>query len=95
MGAMAGDDAGNVWFGFSNKLVKWDGNGYQRFSFPNGTHGASETTMSVRGGHVWLGGMGGVELFTNGQFHLVALEGRGSAGQNFRGAGNGRPASCG
>ena len=34
LGAMTGDEAGNVWFGFSNYLVEWDGNGYQRFSFP-------------------------------------------------------------
>jgi signal transduction histidine kinase/ligand-binding sensor domain-containing protein len=71
MGAMAGDGAGNVWFGFSNNLVKWDGSGYQRFSFPNGAHGASETTMSLRGEHVWLGGTGGVELFTKGHFYLM------------------------
>jgi hypothetical protein len=29
IGAMAGDDAGNVWFGFSNHLVRWDGRDYR------------------------------------------------------------------
>ena len=71
LGAMAGDNAGNVWFGFSNNLVKWDGSAYQRFSFPNGARGVSESTMSVRGDHVWLGGSGGIELFTQGHFYLL------------------------
>jgi signal transduction histidine kinase len=71
IGAMAGDDAGNVWFGFSNNLVRWDGSAYLRFSFPDGTRGVSESTMSIRGDHVWLGGTGGVELFTQGHFHLL------------------------
>jgi signal transduction histidine kinase/ligand-binding sensor domain-containing protein len=71
LGAIAGDDAGNVWFGFSNYLLKWDGSEFQRFSFPNGARGASEMTMSIRGDHVWLGGPGGVAVFTKGQFHLM------------------------
>jgi len=71
IGAMTGDDAGNVWFGFSNNLVRWDGSAYQRFSFPNGARGVSESTMSVRGDHVWLGGSGGIQLFTQGHFYLL------------------------
>jgi signal transduction histidine kinase/streptogramin lyase len=71
LGAMTGDDAGNVWFGFSNAVVKWDGQRYEKSIFPNGVHGASETTMSVRGDHVWLGGAGGVQLFLHGQFRLL------------------------
>ena len=71
IGAMAGDAAGNVWFGFSNHLVRWDGHDYLRFSFPDGARGASESTMSVRGDHVWLGGSGGIELFTQGHFYLL------------------------
>ena len=71
IGAMSGDDAGNVWFGFSNYLVQWDGRDYLKFSFPDGTPGASESTMSVRGDHVWLGGSGGIELFTQGHFYLL------------------------
>jgi ligand-binding sensor domain-containing protein/signal transduction histidine kinase len=71
LGAMTGDDAGNIWFGFSNDLVRWDGSAYQKFSFPNGARGVSESTMSVRGDHVWLGGSGGIELFTQGHFYLL------------------------
>jgi len=71
IGAMTGDDAGNVWFGFSNNVVRWDGSAYQTFSFPNGARGVSESTMSVRGDHVWLGGSGGIQLFTQGHFYLL------------------------
>ena len=71
LGTMTGDEAGNVWFGFSNYVVQWDGSSYHRFSFPNGTRGVSETTLSVRGDHVWLGGSGGVELLSKGHFYLL------------------------
>ena len=71
IGAMTGDDAGNVWFGFSNYVIRWDGNTYERFSFPNGARGVSESTMSVRGDHVWLGGSGGIQLFTQGHFYIL------------------------
>jgi signal transduction histidine kinase/ligand-binding sensor domain-containing protein len=71
VGAMVDDRAGNIWFGFSNKVVEWDGSTYHRFSFPDGKRGVSENTMSVRGDHVWLGGAGGVQLFLKGQFYLM------------------------
>ena len=71
LGTMVDDQAGNVWFAFSNKVVEWDGLTYQRFSFPAGQRGVSENTISVRGDHVWLGGAGGVQLFTHGQFYLM------------------------
>jgi signal transduction histidine kinase/ligand-binding sensor domain-containing protein len=71
LGTMTGDDEGNVWFGYSNNLVEWDGSSYHRFSFPNGTRGVSETTLSVRGDHVWMAGSGGVELFTKGHFEVL------------------------
>ncbi len=71
VGAMVDDQAGNLWFGFSNKVVEWDGSSYHRFSFPDGKRGVSENTMSVRGDHVWLGGAGGVQLFRQGQFYLM------------------------
>jgi signal transduction histidine kinase len=81
VGAMGDDQAGNIWFGFSNKVVQWDGSTYHRFSFPDGKRGVSENTMSVRGDHVWLGGAGGVQLFLKGNFYLTrwkdpALPGR-------------------
>ena len=71
LGTMTSDAAGNVWFGFSNYVVQWDGSNYHKFSFPNGARGVSESTMSVRGDRVWLGGSGGVELFTKGRFYVV------------------------
>ncbi len=71
LGTMTGDAEGNVWFGFSNFVVQWDGSSYHKFSFPNGTRGVSETTMFVRGDHVWLGGSGGVELLSKGHFYLL------------------------
>ena len=81
VGAMVDDQAGNIWFGFSNKVLEWDGSTYHRYSFPDGKRGVSENTMSVRGDHVWLAGAGGVQLFTQGHFYLMrwkdpALPGR-------------------
>lgn len=70
LGTMANDSSGNVWFGFSNKLVRWNGSDYQRFSFHE-AHGVSETTLYVRGPHVWLAGTGGVELFSRGRFSIM------------------------
>jgi signal transduction histidine kinase/ligand-binding sensor domain-containing protein len=70
IGAMADDETGNVWFGFSNYVVRWDGTKYSKFSFPDGARGVSESTLSTRGDHVWLGGAGGIELFTQGHFYL-------------------------
>ena len=68
---MTGDDAGNVWFGFSNNLVEWDGTGYQRFSFPTGCAVFRNRPCLSRGDRVWLGGSGGVELFTQGHFYVM------------------------
>jgi signal transduction histidine kinase len=81
MGAMVDDKAGNVWFAFSNKVVEWDGSTYHRFSFPDGQRGVSENTMSVRGDHVWLGGAGGVQLFTKGGFYLMHWKDRSLPGR--------------
>jgi PAS domain S-box-containing protein len=71
IGAMAGDSDGNVWFAFSNKLVEWDGSTYHRFSFPEGPLNISVAVVSVRGDHTWLGGSGGVVLFSHGRFNLM------------------------
>lgn len=70
-GAMLDDKDGNVWFAFSNKVVRWDGSEYHRFSFPDGQPGVSENTMFVRGEHVWLAGARGVQLFTQGKFYIM------------------------
>lgn len=76
IGTMTDDEAGNVWFAFSNKVVRWDGSDYQRYSFPDGEHGVSENTMSIRGDHVWLAGARGVQLFTNGRFLIMRWKDR-------------------
>ena len=80
-GAMVDDKEGNVWFAFSNKVVRWDGSEYHRFSFPDGQHGVSENTMSVRGDHAWLGGAGGVQLFTQGKFSIMRWKDPGLPGR--------------
>jgi signal transduction histidine kinase/ligand-binding sensor domain-containing protein len=71
LGAMTGDGSGNVWIAFSNKLVRWNGTTYDRFSFPEGTLNISVRTLFVRDDRVWIGGEGGVVLFHQGQFHLM------------------------
>lgn len=80
IGAMSGDDLGNVWFAFSNKLVEWDGNNYQRYSFEDGLFNISVNVVSVHGDHVWMGGSGGILLFSHGTFHLLHRKREGSAG---------------
>jgi PAS domain S-box-containing protein len=68
IGAMSGDSDGNIWFAFSNKLVEWDGNTYHRFSFPGGDLSDSVAVVAERGDHIWLGGSGGIVLFSHGRF---------------------------
>jgi signal transduction histidine kinase/ligand-binding sensor domain-containing protein len=71
LGAMTGDDTGNIWFGFSHNVVRWDGAHYSKFPFTDSQLEISVTTMAVRGEHVWLGGTAGVELFTRGHFYVM------------------------
>jgi PAS domain S-box-containing protein len=69
LGTMMMDAEGNIWFGFSSSVVRWDGNAFQKKTFSE--HNVSETTISVRGEHVWLAGLGGVQLYSRGQVHTV------------------------
>ena len=69
IGAMTDDQAGNIWFAFSDKVVQWDGSTYRKFV--RDARDVSQTTMSVRGDHVWLGGAGGVQLFMQGRFYTM------------------------
>jgi signal transduction histidine kinase/ligand-binding sensor domain-containing protein len=80
-GAMVDSSDGDVWFAFSNKVVRWDGSRYHRFAFPDGQRGVSENTMFVRGDHVWLGGAGGVQLSTEGQFSIMRWKDPGVPGR--------------
>ena len=74
IGAMADDEAGNIWFAFSDKVVQWDGSAYH--SFVRKARDVSETTMSLRGDRIWLGGPGGVQLFTQGHFYTMQWKDR-------------------
>lgn len=69
LGAMASDDAGNVWFAFSNNLVHWDGAEFHHYTFNDPQLNISTSTMFVSGSRVWLAGRGGIEFFANGQAH--------------------------
>jgi len=69
IGAMADDLAGNIWFAFSNKVVEWEGSTYR--TFIRDARDVSETTMSIRGDRLWLGGPGGVQLFTRDHFYTM------------------------
>jgi ligand-binding sensor domain-containing protein len=69
IGAMTDDAAGNIWLAFSDRVVKWDGTAYH--ASVRRARGVSDTTMSIRGDHVWLGGPGGVQLLLNGEFHTM------------------------
>jgi signal transduction histidine kinase/ligand-binding sensor domain-containing protein len=69
IGAMADDQAGNIWFAFSDKVVEWDGSTYRTFT--RDARDVSETTLSIRGDRVWLGGPGGTQLFTRGHFYTM------------------------
>jgi signal transduction histidine kinase/ligand-binding sensor domain-containing protein len=69
LGATAEDHDGNVWFAFANNVVEWDGREFHRFSFTGPT--VSVSSISVRGRHVWLGGTGGVQLLSEGKFHIM------------------------
>ncbi len=70
-GAMAGDADGNVWFAFSHQLVRWDGTSYSRSPLVDGPLNVSPATMSIHHDHVWIGGPGGIVLFTRGHFSLL------------------------
>lgn len=74
LGTMTSDPEGNVWLAFSNKLVRWNGNSFDRFSFPDGPLNISVTTMFTREDRVWMGGTGGVSLFRHGTFHLLRCD---------------------
>jgi PAS domain S-box-containing protein len=66
IGTMAGDSDGNIWFAFLNKLVEWDGSAYHRFSFSDGNLDITVAVVAVRRDHIWMGGPGGVVLFSHG-----------------------------
>jgi ligand-binding sensor domain-containing protein len=81
IGTMAEDGQGNVWFAFSNKVVKWDGSWFDRYSFPDGALNSSVITLTVRRERVWLAGLGGIVLFRNGSFRKLLFKDAGLPGR--------------
>ena len=69
LGAMEGDEAGNIWFAFSNHVIEWDGSSYRRYTYSGKNR--YPTCLMVKGAHVWLGAEDGVQLFTQGDFHML------------------------
>jgi signal transduction histidine kinase/ligand-binding sensor domain-containing protein len=69
MGAMEADEAGNVWFAFSNHVIEWDGVGYRRYTYTGKNR--YPICMTVKGNHIWLGAEDGVQLLSQGQFHMM------------------------
>jgi signal transduction histidine kinase/ligand-binding sensor domain-containing protein len=69
LGAMEGDQTGNVWFAFSNHVIEWDGTGYRRYNYTGKNR--YPTCLMAKGDHVWLGGDDGVQLLTQGEFHMM------------------------
>jgi signal transduction histidine kinase/ligand-binding sensor domain-containing protein len=69
LGSMESDQAGNVWFAFSNYVIEWDGSEYQRYTYAGKNR--YPTCLMVKGNHVWLGAEDGVQLLTQGQFHMM------------------------
>jgi signal transduction histidine kinase/ligand-binding sensor domain-containing protein len=69
MGAMEGDQAGNIWFAFSDHVIEWNGTSYQRYTY-TGTN-RYPVSLAVNGDHVWLGAEDGVQLFSKGEFHML------------------------
>jgi signal transduction histidine kinase/ligand-binding sensor domain-containing protein len=69
LGAMEGDQEGNVWFAFSNHVVEWDGANYRRYTYTGKNR--FPTCLAVKGEHVWLGAEDGVQLLTKGLFRMM------------------------
>ena len=74
-GAMAADPQGNVWFAFSNQVVTWDGTQFVRF-LSDKVVDIAPSTLSVQAGHVWIGGPGGVALFSGGSLRKLRFSDR-------------------
>jgi ligand-binding sensor domain-containing protein/two-component sensor histidine kinase len=69
LGSMEEDQAGNVWWAFSNHVIEWDGTSYRRYRYTGKNR--FPTCLMVKGAHVWLGAEDGVQLLTQGQFHMM------------------------
>jgi signal transduction histidine kinase/ligand-binding sensor domain-containing protein len=79
LGSMEEDQAGNVWFAFSNHVVEWDGTRYQRYTYTGKNR--FPTCLMVKGAHVWLGAEDGVQLLTQGEFQMMRWQDPSSPGR--------------
>jgi signal transduction histidine kinase/ligand-binding sensor domain-containing protein len=69
LGSMETDQAGNVWFAFSNHVIEWDGSAYRRYTYTGKNR--YPICLMVKGNHAWLGAEDGVQLLAQGQFHMM------------------------
>lgn len=65
------DIAGNVWFGTSDGLIKYDGEKFTKFSKKEGLQGENEEIWGLtidKSGLIWVGSIGGVSHFDGKKF---------------------------
>lgn len=73
---IAEDKAGNVWFGTSDGLIKYDGEKFTIFSKKEGLQGENEEIWGLmvdKRGLIWVGGYGGVCHFDGEKFIPFSL----------------------
>jgi signal transduction histidine kinase/ligand-binding sensor domain-containing protein len=78
-GSMEMDQAGNVWWAFSNHVIEWDGTDFRRYTYTGKNR--YPTCLMVKGAHVWLGAEDGVQLLTKGEFHMIRWKDPSSPGR--------------
>jgi ligand-binding sensor domain-containing protein len=70
------DKAGNVWFGTSDGLIKYDGKKFTTFSNKEGLQGRAEEIWGLmvdKSGLIWVGGYGGIFHFDGEKFIPFSL----------------------
>ncbi|MCC7465062.1 MAG: hypothetical protein IT261_02270, partial [Saprospiraceae bacterium] len=70
------DKAGNVWFGTSDGLIKYDGEKFTTFSKKEGLQGEDEEIWGLmvdKSGLIWVGATGGVSHFDGEKFIPFSL----------------------
>jgi len=70
------DKTGNVWFGTSDGLIKYDGKKFTTFSKKEGLQGENEEIWGLtidKSGLIWVGAIGGVSHFDGEKFMPFSL----------------------
>ena len=76
------DAAGRVWFGFTgNTILALDGPNVRTFSANDGVQVGTVKAITGCGGHIWIGGESGLEVWQGGRFRAVTP----ADGDAFRG----------